>query len=58
MLPPKQVPLYVLESIILSLHYLINRMQDLALATAGRVGANYVLAQDPDSDRFSAAERG
>ncbi|GJE86826.1 phosphoglucomutase [Phanerochaete sordida] len=31
---------------------------DLALATGDRVGANYVLAQDPDADRFSAAERG
>ncbi|KAI0811038.1 hypothetical protein BC629DRAFT_1589775 [Irpex lacteus] len=31
---------------------------DLALATADKVGAHYVLAQDPDSDRFSAAERG
>ncbi|EMD38678.1 hypothetical protein CERSUDRAFT_113859 [Gelatoporia subvermispora B] len=31
---------------------------DLALETAEREGANYVLAQDPDADRFSAAERG
>ncbi|EKM55765.1 uncharacterized protein PHACADRAFT_144538 [Phanerochaete carnosa HHB-10118-sp] len=31
---------------------------DLALATGDRVGVNYVLAQDPDADRFSAAERG
>ncbi|THG97101.1 hypothetical protein EW026_g4828 [Hermanssonia centrifuga] len=31
---------------------------DLALETANSVGADYVLAQDPDSDRFSAAERG
>jgi len=30
---------------------------DLALKTADRCGASYVLAQDPDSDRFSAAER-
>ncbi|KAI0075472.1 hypothetical protein K474DRAFT_1624431 [Panus rudis PR-1116 ss-1] len=30
---------------------------DLALQTAGKVGADYVLAQDPDADRFSAAER-
>ncbi|KXN90461.1 Phosphoglucomutase-2, partial [Leucoagaricus sp. SymC.cos] len=30
---------------------------DLALATAEREGVSYVLAQDPDSDRFSAAER-
>lgn len=32
-------------------------VQDLALATAAREGAEYVLAQDPDSDRFSAAEK-
>ncbi|KAG5735532.1 Phosphoglucomutase-2 [Termitomyces sp. T112] len=31
---------------------------DLAFKTAEREGAMYVLAQDPDSDRFSAAERG
>ncbi|KAF7796542.1 hypothetical protein EIP86_007722 [Pleurotus ostreatoroseus] len=31
---------------------------DLALSTGNRVDANYVLAQDPDSDRFTAAERG
>ncbi|KAI0688766.1 hypothetical protein BC835DRAFT_1371457 [Cytidiella melzeri] len=31
---------------------------DLALATANKVNADYVLAQDPDSDRFSAAEKG
>ncbi|PCH38295.1 phosphoglucomutase 1 [Wolfiporia cocos MD-104 SS10] len=31
---------------------------DLALRTAGECGADYVLAQDPDADRFSAAERG
>ncbi|KAF7983088.1 hypothetical protein HWV62_24013 [Athelia sp. TMB] len=31
---------------------------DLALKTAERVDATYVLAQDPDADRFSAAERG
>lgn len=30
---------------------------DLALATAAKDGAEYVLAQDPDSDRFSAAEK-
>ncbi|OCH95278.1 hypothetical protein OBBRIDRAFT_788474 [Obba rivulosa] len=30
---------------------------DLALSTAERVSAHYVLAQDPDADRFSAAER-
>jgi phosphomannomutase len=33
-------------------------MQDLALATGNCVGADYVLAQDPDADRFSAAEKG
>ncbi|KAF8803603.1 hypothetical protein BYT27DRAFT_7195445 [Phlegmacium glaucopus] len=31
---------------------------DLALRTAEREGADYVLAQDPDADRFIAAERG
>jgi len=31
---------------------------DLALKTANREGASYVLSQDPDSDRFSAAEKG
>ncbi|KAI0637271.1 hypothetical protein C8Q77DRAFT_1216028 [Trametes polyzona] len=31
---------------------------DLAIATAKEVGADYILAQDPDSDRFAAAERG
>ncbi|KAF5386592.1 hypothetical protein D9615_001724 [Tricholomella constricta] len=30
---------------------------DLALKTADLEGASYVLAQDPDSDRFSAAEK-
>ncbi|KAG2348449.1 Phosphoglucomutase, first 3 domain-containing protein [Suillus weaverae] len=29
---------------------------DLAIATANTKGASYVLAQDPDADRFSAAE--
>ncbi|KAG1736758.1 hypothetical protein EDB19DRAFT_1637442 [Suillus lakei] len=29
---------------------------DLAIATANAKGASYVLAQDPDADRFSAAE--
>ncbi|EPT05929.1 hypothetical protein FOMPIDRAFT_1033960 [Fomitopsis schrenkii] len=31
---------------------------DLAISTAEKSGANYVLAQDPDADRFAAAERG
>ncbi|KAF4604010.1 phosphohexose mutase family protein [Pleurotus pulmonarius] len=31
---------------------------DLAISTAEREGAQYVLAQDPDSDRFAAAEKG
>ncbi|KAI0948404.1 hypothetical protein AcV7_009159 [Taiwanofungus camphoratus] len=31
---------------------------DLALRTAAQVGADYVLAQDPDADRFAAAEKG
>ncbi|KAI0284001.1 hypothetical protein BGY98DRAFT_949931 [Russula aff. rugulosa BPL654] len=30
---------------------------DLAIRTAESAGATYVLAQDPDADRFSAAER-
>lgn len=30
---------------------------DLALETAEKEGAAYVLAQDPDADRFSAAQR-
>ncbi|KAI0269854.1 hypothetical protein BC834DRAFT_574038 [Gloeopeniophorella convolvens] len=30
---------------------------DLALSTANNAGATYVLAQDPDADRFSAAEK-
>ncbi|KAF9557669.1 hypothetical protein CPC08DRAFT_668418 [Agrocybe pediades] len=30
---------------------------DLALETATREGADYVLAQDPDADRFTAAEK-
>ncbi|KAI0670669.1 phosphoglucomutase first 3 domain-containing protein [Trametes maxima] len=30
---------------------------DLAIATANEVGADYILAQDPDSDRFAAAEK-
>ena len=31
--------------------------KDLALTTADTVGAKYVLAQDPDADRFAAAEK-
>ncbi|KAI0822643.1 phosphoglucomutase first 3 domain-containing protein [Trametes gibbosa] len=31
---------------------------DLAIVTANKVGADYILAQDPDSDRFTAAEKG
>ncbi|KAI5121018.1 hypothetical protein M0805_005964 [Coniferiporia weirii] len=31
---------------------------DLALKEADETGASYVLAQDPDADRFSAAEKG
>lgn len=33
------------------------REKDLAIHTAEATGATYVLAQDPDADRFSAAER-
>ncbi|OBZ75867.1 putative phosphoribomutase [Grifola frondosa] len=31
---------------------------DLAISTANECGAQYILAQDPDSDRFAAAEKG
>jgi len=31
---------------------------DLAIEEAAKVNADYVLAQDPDADRFAAAERG
>jgi phosphomannomutase len=31
--------------------------KDLAIQTAEAMGATYILAQDPDADRFSAAER-
>lgn len=34
-----------------------GREKDLAIRTAEATGATYVLAQDPDADRFSAAER-
>ena len=33
------------------------REKDLAIRTAEATGTSYVLAQDPDADRFSAAER-
>jgi phosphomannomutase len=32
-------------------------LQDLALSTANNYHIRYVLAQDPDSDRFAAAEK-
>ncbi|KAF8163059.1 hypothetical protein B0H34DRAFT_651389 [Crassisporium funariophilum] len=35
-----------------------GKWDDLALQTATRECADYVLAQDPDSDRFTAAEKG
>lgn len=38
--------------------YTLIQVQDLALKTADEAGATYVLAQDPDADRFSAAEKG
>ncbi|KAH0830438.1 hypothetical protein J3R83DRAFT_1833 [Lanmaoa asiatica] len=34
-----------------------DAVKECAISTAIRSGAEYVLAQDPDSDRFSAAER-
>lgn len=37
---------------------LMKVSKDLALRTAAQVGADYVLAQDPDADRFAAAEKG
>lgn len=37
--------------------YVFTNRQDLAINTANREGANYILAQDPDADRFAAAER-
>jgi hypothetical protein len=36
---------------------MLRREKDLAIRTADATGAMYVLAQDPDADRFSAAER-
>ncbi len=33
-----------------------NYAKDLALACAARRGVKYVLAVDPDADRFAAAE--
>jgi len=38
------------------LEHWLTCFQDLAIATANAKGASYVLAQDPDADRFSAAE--
>lgn len=32
-------------------------LQDLAISEADAAGLNYVLAQDPDADRFCAAEK-
>ncbi|KAL5529370.1 hypothetical protein ACEPAG_5355 [Sanghuangporus baumii] len=40
----------------ISRHSLLST-QDLALKTADSFGASYVLAQDPDADRFTAAEK-
>jgi phosphomannomutase len=36
---------------------IIYPLQALAIKTAEASSANYVLAQDPDADRFAAAER-
>jgi phosphomannomutase len=41
-----------------SLTWLSISFKDLALRTAENERADYILAQDPDSDRFTAAERG
>jgi len=38
------------------LKHLPTCIKDLAIATANATGASYILAQDPDADRFSAAE--
>lgn len=35
----------------------MRTLQDLALGTADHHHIKYVLAQDPDSDRFAAAEK-
>ncbi|EPQ58748.1 hypothetical protein GLOTRDRAFT_104172 [Gloeophyllum trabeum ATCC 11539] len=35
----------------------LNRLQDLAMRRGEEEKVNYVLAQDPDADRFAAAER-
>lgn len=37
--------------------HMVEPLQDLAMATADRECSSYILAQDPDSDRFSAAEK-
>ena len=36
---------------------MFTNSQDLAIQTANNEGASYILAQDPDADRFAAAER-
>lgn len=41
-----------------TVHGSYHIVQDLSIETANKMGIDYVLAQDPDSDRFSAAERG
>ncbi|KAI1790740.1 phosphoglucomutase 1 [Ganoderma leucocontextum] len=38
--------------------FMFTASLDLAISTATEHGADYILAQDPDSDRFAAAERG
>jgi len=35
---------------------MLTLFKDLAIKKAQEVNADYVLAQDPDSDRFAAAE--
>ena len=34
---------------------MFTNSQDLAIQTANNEGASYILAQDPDADRFAAA---
>jgi len=42
------------EDLVFETHKIL---QDLAIEEAEKTKADYVLAQDPDADRFTAAER-